>query len=113
MAPMRSVVIGPEFDYDVYMSHVVGEREYVIIDLMQLIWPCFLPIIFFKKISSPSFNISMMLVFLRRISVEFKFGKWRRMVPLLTCRGFISSLGLVSINCQGLGIKIYIAVVSE
>ena len=48
MAPMRSVVIGPEFDYDVYMSHVVVEREYVIIDLMQLIWPCFLPIIFLK-----------------------------------------------------------------
>ena len=46
MAPMRSVVIGPKFGYDVYMSHVVGEREYVIIDLMQLIWPCFLPIIY-------------------------------------------------------------------
>ena len=27
MAPMRSVVIGPEFDYDVYIIHVIGERE--------------------------------------------------------------------------------------
>jgi hypothetical protein len=111
MAPMRSVVIGPKFDNDVYMSHVVGEREYVIIDLMQLIWPCFLPITL--KISSPSLNISMMLVFLRRVVVELKFGKWGGMVPLLTCRGIISSLGLVSINCLGLGLKIYIAVVSE
>ena len=111
MAPMRSVVIGPKFGYDVYMSHVVGEREYVIIDLMQLIWPCFLPIIL--KISSPSLNISMMHVFLRRVVVEFKFGNWRGMVPLLTCQGIISSLGLVSINCLGLGLKIYIAVVSE
>ena len=112
MAPMRSVVIGPKFGYDVYMSHVVGEREYVIIDLMQLIWPCFLPITL--KISSPSLNISMMLVFLRRVVVELKFGKWGGMVPLLTCRGIISSLGLVSINCLGLGLKnIYIAVVSE
>ena len=107
IAPMRSVVIGPEFYYDVYMSHVVGEREreYVIIDLMQLIWPCFLPITL--KISSPSLNISMMLVFLRRVVVELKFGKWGGMVPLLTCRGIISSLGLVSINCLGLGLKKY------
>jgi hypothetical protein len=94
---MRSVVIGPEFDYDVYMSHVVVEREYVIIDLMQ---PADMALFSSDNlyISSPSFNISMMLVFLRRISVEFKFGKWRRMVPLLTCRGFISLLSWTCID---------------
>ena len=48
MAPMRSVVIGPEFDYDVYMSHVVGEREYVIIDLMQLILVHGCGLVFFR-----------------------------------------------------------------
>ena len=73
MAPMRSVVIGPEFDYDVNMSHVVGEREYVIIDLMQLIWPCFLPIIL--KMSSPSLNISMNY-FLSWTCIDNLSGSW-------------------------------------